>query len=59
MIEPISSKNEKINIDEQYMRIDIDQAKIAEENGLIISCTIPQYILQSRNVIITSFQAES
>ncbi len=33
MIEPALPKNEKSNLDEQYMRIAIDQAKIAEENG--------------------------
>lgn len=33
MIEPVSIANDKSSIDEQYMRIAIDQAKIAEENG--------------------------
>jgi tRNA(adenine34) deaminase len=33
MIEPISNSIPKPTLDEQYMRIAIDQAKIAEENG--------------------------
>ncbi|MGA2172118.1 MAG: tRNA adenosine(34) deaminase TadA [Sedimentisphaerales bacterium] len=33
MIEPISDSIPKSALDEQYMRIAIDQAKIAEENG--------------------------
>ncbi|MGA2322627.1 MAG: tRNA adenosine(34) deaminase TadA [Sedimentisphaerales bacterium] len=33
MIEPIDNPNSEFSVDEQYMRIAIDQAKIAEENG--------------------------
>jgi len=33
MIEPIDNPNSVFSVDEQYMRIAIDQAKIAEENG--------------------------
>ncbi len=33
MIEPIDNPNSEFSVDEQYMRIAIDQARIAEENG--------------------------
>ncbi|MCJ7729074.1 MAG: tRNA adenosine(34) deaminase TadA [Sedimentisphaerales bacterium] len=33
MIEPASDPNSKPSVDEQYMRIAIDQARIAKENG--------------------------
>jgi tRNA(adenine34) deaminase len=33
MIEPVVNTTDKSTVDEQYMRIAIDQAKIAEENG--------------------------
>ena len=33
MIEPAANPNSKLSADEQYMRIAVDQARIAEENG--------------------------